>query len=161
MLEKPIDISRNHTNSWLLAAGACLLLLLCLGGAFAGVFLLGGLGAFLALGSLPPSFTTAETLAYDVVYETAGADAGTIQTIQSQAAGALHAVLVRYETDGQPQVRLVLARDTGREFLVANGTAGPNAANAALDAAVFLHPNSLDSEVAVYGRLLDPAIQRV
>jgi hypothetical protein len=108
-----------------------------------------------------PTFTTAESLAYDVVYETAGADAGSIGHLQTQTAGKRHAVLMGYLVNGEPEIRLVLARDNGREFFVENGQPGPAAADQHLTADVVLHPNAADAEVAVYGRLLDPVVGRV
>jgi hypothetical protein len=125
----------------------------------------GPLGFLLTLSNMPisvgPTFTTAESLAYDVVYETAGADASSIEPLQTQTAGMLHAVLVGYEIDGEANVRLIVARDNGREFFVETMQAGAEASDEHLTAVFQRHHNGLESEVAIYGRLLNPSISRV
>jgi hypothetical protein len=150
----------HRSPRWLLIAG-CLAGLICLG-------LLGLLAVFflgmVPLGPIGPTFTTAEALAYDVIYETAGAEPDTIEVIQAQPAGPgsnLHAVLVGYAVDSQRQINLILTRDAGQEFFVAPMEHGPAADNDALSAQTILHTKDGNIAVAVYGRLFNAAIKRV
>lgn len=141
----------------------CFVVIFCTCGVIFTAVIIFGM-SYLPAPSIGPTFTTAESLAYDVVYETAGADPGTIRTVQSQQAGReneLHAVLVVYQVAGVSQTRLILARDNGREFFVENFTPGPAASDDQLSIQTALHPNTVDSEIAIYGRFSNPAITRI
>lgn len=143
-------------GKWL-AIGGCLLIGLCGGGLGVGLLLLAG-GSFFTVG---PTFTTAEALAYDLIYETAEADGGSIELLQLAPAGSLTAVLMAYQQGGQPQSRLVVARDAGREFFVLPMTSGRSSITLDLSAHTQFHDNSLDTIVAVYGELYNPTISQV
>jgi hypothetical protein len=150
----------HRSPRWLLIAG-CLVSLICLG--LLGLLVIFFLG-MVPLGPIGPTFTTAGALAYDVIYETAGAEPDTIEVIQTQPAGpgsALYAVLVGYVVDGQRQVALILTRDAGQEFFVAPMEHGPAAAGDALSAQTILHRKDGDMAVAVYGQLFNDEIKRV
>jgi hypothetical protein len=161
-------IDSKHTRPLLIiVVVGVLLLCVCVGVA---ALAAAGLYAFApALGAgVGPSFSSAEALAYDVIYETAypDVDPGTIHTVQEQQAGnggQLHAVLMQYQLADEPSPRyqLLLARDNGREFFYENADRGPSAADDNLSADVLLHANSFDTEVVVYGVLHNPAITRV
>lgn len=146
----------KRSSRWLILGG-CLVVLLCLGTAALLTLRLFNTTPF----TIGPTFTTPESLAYDVVYETAGADPDSIIHLQTQSAGQIHAVLTRYEVNGEPNVRLLLARDDGREFFVENMTAGRSTSNQDLTATAEVHTDAAASESAIYGRLLNPAISRV
>lgn len=144
------------------------MLLLCACVGVAGL-VMAGLYAFApALAGVGPSFSSAEALAYDIIYETAYPDVlpGTIHAVQEQQAGAdlrLHAVLMTYRLaeEAEPHYQLLLARDNGREFLYENAVPGPSAQDANLSANVLLHENAFDTDVVVYGVLHNPGIERV
>lgn len=144
-------------NKWLVIGG-CLLLAIC--GGLVGIAL-GVVGMGSLFFTVGPTFTTAEALAYDLVYETAGADSGTIEVLQLAPAGSFTAVLMGYEQMGQPQTRLVVARDDGREFFVLPMTSGQTATNLDLSAHSQFHQNNFDTLVAVYGQIYNPAIREV
>lgn len=150
------------TQRWLLIGG-CLAVLVCAGVVVASAVLLFTVTRTTSIG---PTFTTAESLGYNVIYDTEfpAVDPATIRAVQQQTAGAedeLHFVLMGYETAGERRLRPLLARWNGREFFVEPMQPGPTASGDHFDAAVLLHPNERDTEVGVYGRLYNPAIQRV
>lgn len=147
-------------NSWLWVVGLGLLAL----GAVAACLIVSLVVYFLVSEPLTvgPTFTTAEALAYDVVYESVAGAATDIRTVQSQTVADLTAVVVQYEHDGRVTVRHVLTRAEGRQYLVEPserlaGTAVPGS----IMVEVWQHDNRLDSEVLVYGRVEDESIERV
>lgn len=106
-------------------------------------------------------FTTAVSLAYDVIYETKAADVNSIQPVQSQTIGNLTVVVVQYEVEGTTAVTHVLTRQEGRQYLVESADRLGGTAVPGLVVEVWHHPNRLDSELLVYGRVEDDAIERI
>jgi hypothetical protein len=153
----------ENKRPFLIIIAVFLVACLCL----SGLLVLGGWFTLRGV-SIGPTFSSAEALAYDILYEThyPDVDPASIRAVQEQKIESrdnLHAVLMHYQLAGEPapQYRLLLARDNGREFFYEHAETGPAAEDENLNAASFIHENPLDSDVVVYGVVQNPAITRV
>lgn len=162
-------INKNN-QKWLLIGGM-LFGLGCCGVVVILALVIFGVGIFIPTASrsvsIGPTFTTAESLAYDVIYEGTFPDAKieTIRPFLTATEGDLTAVLSTFElTDSnEPEMHLLIARFNGREHFVAPSGAGPSGQNSQLTVDTLYHPNPKErgAELAVYGRVLDPTITQI
>ncbi len=149
----------KKTQKWIVIGGCligftCLSLIVIVGVFFFGVSFFGGSSPI----SVGPTFSSAEALAYDVVYESNIGQASDIRAIQTIQSEEFYAVLMGYTLDGEEKVRLLLTRDNGREFFTENVTFLFADENDDFTANAILHENDRVDEVGVYGRILTPTI---
>lgn len=151
-------------RTWLIVGG-CALAGMCGVIALAiGIVFVAGLGVAATAPTVGPTFTTAEALAYDVVYETSRPDSGTIEILQTEPAGRdteFQAVLVGFEQEGQRMIDVIIAEPSRQEFFVINFLAGSSASQPDFTTHTRFHESLLDSEILIYGQLLNPDITRV
>jgi hypothetical protein len=149
-------------QNWIVIGG-CLIGFTCLGViVIAGIFLFGvsffGSSHPITVG---PTFSSAEALAYDVVYESNIGQASDIHALQTIQSEEYRAVLMGYELDGEQTVRFLLTRDDGFEFFVENVTFLLADENDDFTVSTILHENGQFDEVGVYGRILTPTINHL
>jgi len=128
------------------------------------------LGAFFLLGfsiftpaaiSVGPTFTSPGALAADVVFETTGADAGSIVVLQEARQGEFQAVLVGYTESGTEQSRFLFTRERRDEFLVANGRPGRRISSDDLRAATHFIEEGPAAYVAITGEIYNADVAAV